>query len=139
MKNERGITLVELIAALAIIGIITVVIASVLMTGTSSADRTSSKQQMQQEANYIVEVIRAEYLKKENNEIKIKVNNAEEKLIINNKVISQGYKYTIEEPEESDEENTFSIDPNENVKFEMVLIDGVNKPFPINTTFSKLR
>lgn len=139
MKNEKGITLVELIAALAIVGIITVVIASVLMTGTSSADRTTSKQELQQEANYIVEVIRAEYLKKENHEIKIKVNNTEEKLIINNKVISQGYNYTIEEPQESEEENTFLIDPNENVKFEMVLKKGENKPFPINTTFSKLR
>ena len=139
MKNEKGITLVELIAALAIVGIITVVIASVLMTGTSSADRTASKQQLQQEANYIVEAIRGEYLKKENSMIEITVNPTEEKLIINSKVISQGYEYIIEKPEESEDANVFFIDPNENVEFEMVLKDGEKLDLPIHTTFSKLR
>lgn len=149
MKNENGITLVELLAALAIVGIITAVIASVLSTGTSSADRTASKQQLQQEANYIVEKIRSEYLDKGNNEIRMKIkkkNLEEEELWMNDEMISQGYIYNIEDPEyhgnceKPDESKTeFCIYPPDTVKFIMVLKEGEELEFPIETTFSKLR
>ena len=133
MKNEKGITLVELIAALAIVGIITVVIASVLMTGTSSADRTASKQQLQQEANYIVEAMRAKYLEENtdiliitatDNSISIKRDDGVEE------IISDSYEYELKSRNE--------IDPTENEKFHLIIKDD-SKTFEIETTFSKLR
>ncbi|WP_422122999.1 type II secretion system protein [Planococcus sp. X10-3] len=133
MKNEKGITLVELIAALGIVGIITVVIASVLMTGTSSADRTTSKQQLQQEANYIVEAIRAKYLEENmdmliitatDNSISIKRDDGVEE------IISDRYGYEINSSNE--------IDPTENEKFHLIIKDD-GGTFEIETTFSKLR
>lgn len=62
MKNEKGITLVELIAVLAIAGIVVALIASVISSGTNASQRTSLNQRLQQEGNIIVEKIRVEYL-----------------------------------------------------------------------------
>lgn len=135
MKSEKGITLVELLAVLAIVGIITVIIASVLSTGTSSADRTSSKQQLQQEANYIVEAIRAEYLAE--NESDIIIITTENSLSIKKdeeeeveKIISESYKYELKSKP--------LIETSKNEKFHLI-IENKNERYEIKTTFSKLR
>lgn len=142
MINEKGITLVELLTALAIVGVIIAVIMSVLLTGTSSADRTSSKQQLQQEANYIVETIRAEYLKKDDAIIEIIVNKTEKKLFINTKLVSDGYDYILKKPAKFKTvgyKDYHYIRPKENVEYELVIIARDKQEFTIKTTFSKLR
>ena len=58
MKNERGITLVELLAVLAIGGIIIALLTSVFINGKKASDRGATNQMLQQEANYIMETIR---------------------------------------------------------------------------------
>ena len=135
MRNEKGITLVELLAALAIVGIITAVIASVLSTGTSSADRTTSKQRLQQEANYIVEAIRAEYLEEDEEDIKIittvssiAIKREDEGEV--EKIISEGYKYELK--------SKVVIEPSKDEKFHLIIKDG-KELYEIQTTFSKLR
>lgn len=104
MKNDKGITLVELLAALAIIGIISVAIMSVFSNGLNSSERTASRQQLQQEANLIVEQIRASYLENEKSELvdeEFKVKAKNDELIITSidntdqKVISKGYVYKV--------------------------------------------
>lgn len=137
MSNEKGITLVELLAALAIVGIITAVIASVLSTGTSSADRTTSKQRLQQEANYIVEAIRAEYLEEDEEDIKIittvssiAIKREGEVEVEVEKIISEGYKYELK--------SKVVIEPSKNEKFHLIIKDG-KELYEIQTTFSKLR
>lgn len=132
MKNEKGISLVELLAALAIMGIITVVIASVLSTGTTASNKTATKQQLQQEANLIVEVLRSEYLKSDNHVFVLNVEeeNGEQVLLLNSRPISQGYTYIFSETE---------IDPNFDTKFEMRISDTDNQYYEIDTSFSKLR
>lgn len=135
MKNEKGITLVELIAALAIVGIITVIIASVLMTGTSSADRTTSKQELQQEANIIVEKIRRSYLdnipvhEDEGCSIIELDDESEGILKMDNEVISEGYLYS-----------NVTKELCRNIPSEFyLLIEKDNIQFEIKTTFSKLQ
>lgn len=132
MKTEKGITLVELLAALAIMGILVVVIASVLTTGTTASNKTANKQQLQQEANLIVEIIRSEYLKSENLEIVVRVEEeaGQEILFMDARPISQGYTYTLSVNE---------IDPNYDTKFDMTLTDDDGQFYNIDTTFSKLR
>lgn len=132
MKNEKGISLVELLAALAIMGIITVVIASVLSTGTTASNKTATKQQLQQEANLIVEVLRSEYLKSDNHVFVLNVEeeNGEQVLLLNSRPISQGYTYIFSDTE---------IDPNFDTKFEMRISDTDNQYYEIDTSFSKLR
>ena len=66
MDNERGITLAELLVVLAIVGIIITLIVSVLINGMNASERNTTKQRLQQEANYIVETIRNHYLINEN-------------------------------------------------------------------------
>lgn len=135
MRNQKGITLVELLAVLAISGIITVLIASVLSTGSNASKRTATKQQLQQEANYVVEVIRNEYLKLDGPKIEIKIEGAGnlQKIKMGSRVISQGYTYKIISPASG------VIDPSINSKFQLELSAPGSKPFVIDTTFSKLR
>ena len=61
MNNERGLTLVELLAVLAIFGIIMALVVTVLINGKKASNRNATNQQLQQEANYIMETIRSEY------------------------------------------------------------------------------
>ncbi|EGA88720.1 hypothetical protein GPDM_13991 [Planococcus donghaensis MPA1U2] len=104
MRNENGITLVELLGVLVITSIIMVVIMSVFSTGANSSERTASRQQLQQESNLIVEQIRASYLKNEKDsavEQKFKVRIDGSKLLIskidgsNENIISTGYQYSM--------------------------------------------
>ncbi|MGB6407692.1 MAG: type II secretion system protein [Planococcus donghaensis] len=104
MRDENGITLVELLAFLAISSIIMVVIMSVFSTGVNSSERTASRQQLQQEANVIVEQIRATYLENEKNasiDKNFKVRVDTDKLMItkidgtSEKIISSGYQYSL--------------------------------------------
>lgn len=131
MKNERGLTLVELLAALAIVGIIIAVIVSVLSTGASSAERTSSKQKLQQEANYILEAVRKEYL--ENSDELIILKDGSTFSMIRGteaRILSEGYQYEL----------VFDgiIDPAIDEEFHLTVKDG-DFEFSIKTTLSKLR
>src|SRR5690606_10687981 len=107
-KNENGITLVELLAVLAITGIIVVAIMSVFSTGANSSERTASKQELQQEANLVVEKIRNNYLElvpaNEGEEpaddgctlieqISITKSTDNKKLMMDGTVLSEGYEY----------------------------------------------
>lgn len=132
MKNEKGITLVELLAALAIMGIIVVVIASVLTTGTTSANKTATKQQLQQEANLIVEVLRKEYLKSDNHTFNLTVieDNDVKTLLVDEEVVSRGYTYSY---------TPDTIDPKIDTKFKMTIMDNSGQFYEIDTSFSKLR
>ncbi|WKA52392.1 type II secretion system protein [Planococcus liqunii] len=135
MKNQKGITLVELLAVLAITGIIIVLIFSVLLTGSNASHRTAAKQQMQQEANYIVEVVRNEYLKLHGPKINLKIEGVgeQQKLKMGSQVISRGYNYKIIEPASG------TIDPTINSNLQLELSAPNSKPFIIKTTLSKLR
>lgn len=110
MNDERGMTLVELLAVLAIMGIIVVGIMSVLTTGTNSADRTSTRQEIQQEGNLIVERVRAHYLENpdtvtsevfngcnKNQLINISVASNDSQLKMDDILISEGYTYVLSE------------------------------------------
>lgn len=141
-NNQRGITLVELLAVLAIMGIIVVVIISVLSTGTNSADRTSSRQELQQEGNLIAERIRAHYLENTSlvttvppiecgpdQQIKITVASNKTQLKMDGVIISEGYEYELTEGA------TLCRDKRSPLK---LTIKKGDQKFVIQTAFSKL-
>ncbi|ANU11359.1 hypothetical protein A1A1_15169 [Planococcus antarcticus DSM 14505] len=132
MRNESGITLVELLAALAIVGIIVAVIVNVLSTGTTASTKTATKQQLQQEANLIVEVIRNEYLKSDNHQFNliVKEEDGVKSLFLDEESISQGYTYNYA---------PYTIDPKFDTNFKMTITDDSGQFYVIDTTFSKLR
>lgn len=135
MKQERGISLIELLAALALVGIISVTVISVLINGMNSYDRNTVNQRMQQEANYITEVIKKEYLQNETAEITLAINNSAEQMMMNGKVISEGYTYQFSNPAEL----TKMIKRTEDTTFQLTLHTEGTADYTINTTFSKLR
>ncbi|GEN82324.1 hypothetical protein SLU01_06360 [Sporosarcina luteola] len=130
MKNERGLTLVELLASLAIFGIILALIGSILITGIKTANRNTLNQQMQQEANYITEVVRKEYLRKNDKNIMdntITFNVDNDVLKMNGTIISRDYQYTVSNIVRTDNPTRFSL---------TIEKDGLH--YNVNTTFSKL-
>lgn len=53
LKNQKGLTLVELLATLTILSIVGVIIWSIFIQGTNYSNQAMTKNQMQQEANMI--------------------------------------------------------------------------------------
>lgn len=154
MKNEKGITLVELIAGLAIAGIIVALIASVLSSGTNASQRTSLNQQLQQEGNIIVEKIRSQYLLNQNESTvpeKFEVTVKNDKLIITDEngahaVISEGYHYDLD-PAETDasapSKKKVQLDRTKKSDFNLKIVGKTNEnsadqEYKITTSFSKL-
>jgi prepilin-type N-terminal cleavage/methylation domain-containing protein len=133
MRNERGITLVELMAVLAIIGIISTLIISVLVNGIKASNRNTTNQLLLQEANHITEVIRKEYLKPDDSVIEIRINNSEV-LEMNGIVISEGYIYAIDN---HDSMSTYIIDRGNPADLKLT-IERQGQSYTIETTFSKV-
>lgn len=154
MRNEKGITLVELIATLAIAGIIIALIASVLSSGTNASQRTGMNQRLQQEGNIIVEKIRAQYLMNEKDDsipdqFEILVQN--DKLIFSDEtgtqmVLSEGYEYDLDPKAAASAltKKAAILDRRTKSDFNLVIRgkqgnnDSVQE-YKINTSFSKLK
>ena len=141
-NNQHGITLVELLAVLAIMGIIVVGIMSVFSTGANSSDRTSSRQELQQEGNLIVERIRGHYLENPSpvstvpdskcgpdQQIKITLASNRTQLKMDGVIISEGYEYELTEGA------TLCRDKRSPLK---LTIKKDEQKFVIQTAFSKL-
>lgn len=94
MKSERGLTLVELLVVLALIGGLSALIVGTLINGIKVSERSTTKQQLQQEANYITEIVRNEYLQSYNDyldDIKFEIDG--DSLLMNDAKISEGFSY----------------------------------------------
>lgn len=131
MKNERGITLVELLAVILLISIISIFLFSVLTSGVTNVKRTSTKQKLQQEGHYITEVIRNEYLDSGIASINLVVDNTKKQLRMNGNIISTDYTYELIDP---------SVKFEGNGPFHLLLILKENGlSYEINTTFTKLK
>lgn len=154
MKNEKGITLVELIAVLAIAGIIVALIASVLSSGTNASQRTSLNQQLQQEGNIIVEKIRAQYLLNQKEDLipdKFEIVVENDKLLFNdetgaNVIISEGFNYDLD-PLSTDVSSPTKkktvLDRTRKSDLDLLIRGKTNgnspiQEYKINTSFSKL-
>ncbi len=137
MKNERGLTLVELLAVLVILGVIMALLGTVLINGMKASSRTATNQQLQQEANYIVETVRKKYLELDNSkEIELEIDNEKKVLKIDKGIISAGYNYCYKGDCNG---KKIYIDRAVDFKFKMELKKGNTQSYIINTTLSKLR
>jgi len=137
MKNERGLTLVELLAVLVILGFIMMLLGTVLVNGMKASNRTTTNQQLQQEANYIVERVRSEYLKlpkevtndKFKLEIVLEIDTVNQTFKMNDEVVSEGYIYNLK--------SSVKI-PRTGPSPFYLTIEKDGKSFDIDTVLSKL-
>ncbi|HSI68292.1 MAG TPA: type II secretion system protein [Planococcus sp. (in: firmicutes)] len=154
MKNEKGITLVELIATLAIAGIVIALIASVLSSGSNASQRTGLNQRLQQEGNIIVEKVRAQYLL---NQQDASISDTFDVLVQNDKlilkdgtnaeiVLSEGYSYDLDPSISATiaTKNKTILDRTKKSDFNLIIRgkandNSSNQEYKINTSFSKLK
>lgn len=127
MFNEKGMTLTEVLAALLILGIAAVLASMVIMNGTRSSSAISSDQRLQQEANLITEIVRQAYLEEKGSQPGLILETEGEQLLLNGKVISEGFVYEAEIYSENDHAVQFNLK-----------IEKGGRTYEMETAFSKL-
>ncbi len=132
--NDRGITLVELLVALVLLGFISIIIWSFFFQALNLNDREVTKNHLQQEANLIVNTIQQLHTKStitsivpSNSNRTLTIYYDDRKAVFENKNIL----YIIESP---------PIVPSKEFKFSLTLESSSNASvqFQVETTFSKL-
>ncbi len=136
MKDENGLTLIELLAVISIIAIISVFLFSILLNGFTVTERTTIKQKVQQEGNYITETIRKEYLTSSNSNIILKVEGNNKSLLLNDNVISSGYDINIYD-NLGNKTNEYTIKRNES-NYLHIEITKDSFSYEVKTVLSKL-
>lgn len=130
MKNQRGFTLVELLATITILALIITLLSSILIDGKKAYNRNTTNQLLQQEANYITEIVRREYLRKYDegkmsNPIKLSVQ--DNILKMDGKVISEGFNYIV-----------LNVSRKSNPVHFYLELEKDGLTYTVETTFSKL-
>jgi prepilin-type N-terminal cleavage/methylation domain-containing protein len=87
--KKNGFTLVELLAALTITGIIIILAYSVFHTGIKQGESNKEDAFLQQEAQVIAEAIRNKHLKEPDYQLEIRA----DEVLLNGKSISSNYSY----------------------------------------------
>ncbi len=93
MKNQAGITLIELLATLTILSFLLGIIYSVFSNGLQYSSKAKNTVSIQQEANYLLTVLKEQHEKV--NSYTVTVNNDHKKVVINN---SNNETFTIDNP-----------------------------------------
>lgn len=138
MKNERGITLIEILAVILLISTVSLFLFSVLTSGVTNVKRTSTKQTLQQEGHYITEVIRNEYLESGDNSIELVVDNVNRKLYMDGNEISSGFTYELNDAD-NDSSPVTTVTFSNTDHFHLLLkIKEKDHCYEVNTTLTKL-
>ena len=142
MNNPRGITLIELLAVLSLVGIILILVISVLINGLNSSDRTSTNQRLQQEANYIMETIRKEYLMNTADPFSVRIETISggQRIYVSNRLVSETYNYqfNVDNGDGLISGSPFEIKRVATPEINLVVSDGTLK-FSVSTKLSKIQ
>jgi type II secretory pathway pseudopilin PulG len=138
MNTQKGITLVELLAALALVGMLVILIFSVMTQGMKASERNTTTQRLQQEANLIVEKLRNEHLMNSQQAgytpfIELEIVGDVLK-IKGEEILSSGYEYKFLDTA-NPQNMLFDRSSNQKIKVEIKSGDRI---YIIDTTFSKL-
>jgi prepilin-type N-terminal cleavage/methylation domain-containing protein len=132
--DKNGFTLVELLAALTITGIIIVLAYSVFHTGIKQGESSKEDAFIQQEAQLIAEAIRNKHLKEPAYQLEIK----SDEVVLDGKAISGNYSYTAKVVYEN---HTYSGEPlqiDTKLPLEMTLkIKKGEKSYTLRTLFAR--
>lgn len=138
MKNEKGVTLIELLGVLVILSVILILAGSILTSSMKTSNRATTDQRLQQEANYITEAIRNQYLEEATGKLTLVI--GDHQLEMNEKVISEGYIYCfdLQEPCEKEEKTIDRSKTNQSFYLKLRSKDG-QRTHEIKTEYSKLK
>ncbi|BAQ11593.1 hypothetical protein OXB_3124 [Bacillus sp. OxB-1] len=139
MSNEKGITLVELLASLALLSMVVILIWTTFFITARYNIAETTKLQLQQEANYILTTIQQQHRYKECYNLKVEG----QRLVLEDcdtgdrELVSSGFDYTLN-PEEID-----NINPDdEDLHFILSVKDpkeGSKLKVKVETTISRYR
>ncbi|AIF43205.1 prepilin-type N-terminal cleavage/methylation domain-containing protein [Virgibacillus sp. SK37] len=129
-KNEEGMTLVELLAALALFGLVVALSSGVIVQLMSSEQKTSASISLQQEANVVMSDLRNQFYNKDTNKIclppdtplkitEYNITNGEKKQLDSNKCIND-------------------VDYDESMEIDVTFSDTANKQeIPLQTSWAR--
>ncbi len=149
MKNEKGVTLIELLGVLVILSIVLTLAGSILTNSLKTSNRAATDQRLQQEANYLTEALRNRYLEKKSEPIHLKIDHDSQKLYIKDeavsgdyKVLSEGYRYSFCTDDadacEIEEQSLLRAESHQTLQLKLKSKDG-QQSYVIDTKFSKLK
>ncbi|MFC7685220.1 PilW family protein [Ureibacillus sp. GCM10028918] len=81
ISNQRGLTLIELLATVVVLSIVVAIVSSILFNGLKLSNKVENKAKLQQEANYVTTILKEQHQYGEKYEIRL---NAEGKIILTN-------------------------------------------------------
>lgn len=146
-KNQFGLTLIEVLATVTILSIVTVLIYGVFSTGLHQYSQAKEDVLIQQEANYLLTILKERH--ENDDSYTITVDESHQKVTINtNKssdtliIESEKYTYQIVDTENpSNDTNTISIDPSKDNFHVQIIVTSKKNPsvtYEIKTILSRL-
>ncbi|OCA91268.1 hypothetical protein A8F94_05250 [Bacillus sp. FJAT-27225] len=146
MKNEKGITLIELLAAIAILSIVSSLVFGVLISSNKNYTKLSAKTDLSREANLIIATIKDYHLKKTSYILDYKdVSSTEKRAYIGSStpdidLTKKNLNIKIKVGKTNGFEGTFplTVDTKEPLYIHLELRDkNVNKPYIIETVIKR--
>lgn len=153
VRNEKGVTLIELLGVLVILSLLFTFLGAILVNSLKTSDRATTEQRLQQEANYITEKVRNAFLKQGKDQVVLKIDG--DTLTMVNRIdnvdgeeeqLSTGYLYDCsgENCKENEETNIIEIIIEKNTENKahrqlVLTLSTNNQVHEINTVFSKLK
>lgn len=132
IKNEHGVTLMELLAAIVIFTLFAGIIWGFLFQSLKFNDAEVTKQQLQQEANLIINTIQNVHIRKV--QYDIKTNSTHTALIVDDLTFEKpGVKYEVIDFSRSTSKNVVEIE---------IKLSSITEPsitYIIKTTFNRIR
>lgn len=153
IKNQSGITLIEVLATITILSIVSIIIYNVFFNGLQYSSQAKDTVSIQQEANYLLTILKEQHENAENN-YTVTVENEQKTIIINKNLPTEidatnpQYLYQICDMDDTtkscDEQNatdltiTKTTKNNFYVKITLINKNNPNLTYEIKTILSRL-
>lgn len=129
-SNEKGLTLIELLASLLLISMISILLWSIFIQGNSSYQDTMDKAKHNQEAQIILETLRECYFTEQTCLVEVK----EKALLLNEQTLSEGFYYTLHLNERNIMKEKVSTDASLEVD---LVVKQEDQEYHVRTVFEK--
>lgn len=139
--NNKGLTLIEVIAGIAMTTVVILITMSIFMTGIKQSVDTKKEVNLQQEVNYVATVLRKEYLSvnQYSETVRYTLQVSDSQIVLNGKVVSDQYQHIADIQYDGATYGTNDeviVKDNSPVMIKITLING-NDRYTLRTTLSR--